>query len=258
MPSLPDTLRVPGTCQFGTWVKLASLETVEMLALAGFDFIVVDMEHAPHTFETAYRAIVAAQGHGMKALVRLPDQSGTDVQRILDSGADGVLVPRVRGVEETRRMIEGMLFSPRGTRGLGITSRAGHWGLKPTPQYVTEGDAQVLRVPQLEDAQALRDAPAILDVEGVNGVFVGMGDLALTSGKPASHPDNEALIDGLLAAAHARGVPCGTAVGDATAAHQCRERGFSFVMVGNDATLFGRAAADLMRGVRATTIKEAA
>lgn len=250
MSSFLETLHQPGTCQFGTWVKLTTLETIELLALAGFDFIVVDMEHAPHTFETAYRAIVVAQGLGMKALVRLSDQSGSDVQRILDSGADGVLVPRVRSAEEARHVIEGMIFSPRGTRGLGITSRAGHWGLKPTTQYVAEGNEQTLRALQLEDVQALRDAPAILDVEGVNGIFVGTGDLALTSGKPASHPDNAALIDGLLTAARARGLPCGTAVGDAAAALQCRKRGFSFVMVSNDSTLFGRAAADLMRDVK--------
>ena len=243
-------LQQPGTCLFGTWVKLGTLETLELLALAGFDFVVVDMEHAPHTFESAYRCIVAAQGFGMRALVRLPDSHGTYVQRILDSGADGVLVPRVRDAQEARQVMEGMLFSPTGSRGLGITSRAGHWGLKPTPQYVEEGNSQVFRGVQLEDPSALRDVAQILDVPGVNAAFVGPGDLALSSGKPATHPDNAALIDALLATTKARGVPCGTAVGDAAAAKQARERGFNFVMVSNDTTMFGKAAADLVRGFK--------
>lgn len=237
-------------CSFGTWVKLGTLETLEMLAIAGFDFVVVDMEHAPHTLESAYRLIVAAQGFGMAALVRLPDSGGALVQRILDSGADGVLVPRVRNVAEARAVADGLRFSPAGSRGLGITSRAGHWGLKGTPAYVEEGNRDVFRGVQLEDAAALRDAGDILAVDGINAAFVGPGDLALSTGKPASHPDNAALIDSLLSTCRERGVPCGTAVGDEKAAREARERGFSFVMVSNDCTLFGKAAQSLVRGIR--------
>lgn len=237
-------------CKFGTWVKLGTLETLEMLALAGFDFVVVDMEHAPHTLESAYRLIVGAQGFGMRALVRLPDSTGALVQRILDSGADGVLVPRVRSIAEAKGVADSMRFSPAGSRGLGITSRAGHWGMKPTPDYVAEGNRDVLRGVQLEDAHALRDAAGILGVEGINAAFVGPGDLALSTGKPATHPDNATLIDGLLATCRERNMPCGTAVGDAGAAREARERGFSFVMVSNDCTLFGKAAQALVRGIR--------
>lgn len=250
MANFLQMLAQPGNCQFGTWVKLSTLETLEGLALAGFDFVVIDMEHAPHTFETAYRCIIGAQGFGMRALVRLPDSNGTYVQRILDSGADGVLVPRVRGAEEARQLMDGMIFSPKGSRGLGITSRAGHWGLKTTPQYVEHGNNAVFRGVQLEDVDALRNADQILGVEGVNAAFVGPGDLALSSGKPASHPDNAALIDQLLAVAKARGLPCGTAVGDAAAARLARERGFNFVMVSNDLSLFVKSAAELVCGFR--------
>jgi 2-keto-3-deoxy-L-rhamnonate aldolase RhmA len=250
MTSFLHELKQPGVCKFGTWVKFSTLETLEMLALVGFDFVVIDMEHAPHTFETAYRCIVGAQGFGMKALVRLPDSNGTNVQRILDSGADGVLVPRVRTVEEARQIMSGMTFTPKGSRGLGITSRAGHWGLKTTAEYVENGNANVFRGVQLEDAAALRDADQILAVDGVNAAFVGLGDLALSTGKPASHPDNAALIDDLLAIAKRRGLPCGTAVGDAAAARQASERGFNFVMVSNDASMFAKAAAELVRGLK--------
>lgn len=242
----------PGApCKFGTWVKLGTLETLEMLAIAGFDFVVVDMEHAPHTLESAYRLIVGAQGFGMGALVRLPDAGGALVQRILDSGADGVLVPRVRSVTQARAIADGMRLGAQGSRGLGITSRAGHWGLKSTPDYVAEGNRDVFRGVQLEDAEALRDAAQILAVDGINAAFVGPGDLALSTGKPANHPDNAELIDGLLATCRERGLPCGTAVGDAAAAREARERGFGFVMVSNDCTLFGKAAQALVRGIRA-------
>jgi 2-keto-3-deoxy-L-rhamnonate aldolase RhmA len=250
MANFLQRLKQGKPCSFGTWVKLGSLETLEMLALAGFDFVVVDMEHAPHTLESAYRLIVSAQGMGMAALVRLPDSGGALVQRVLDSGADGVLVPRVRDAIEARSVAAGMVFSPQGSRGLGISSRAGRWGLRPASDYVAEGNDGVLRGVQLEDPEALANADKILDVQGINAAFVGPGDLALSSGKPAHHPDNVALIDALLATCRERGMPCGTAVGDAASARAASERGFAFVMVSNDCTLFGKAAQALVQGIR--------
>lgn len=245
-----DALAASDGCLFGTWNKLDSLEVLEMLANAGFDFVVIDTEHAPHTFASTYRAIVAAQGMGMRALVRLPDQSGTDVQRILDSGADGVLVPRVRNAEEARQVIDGMTFSPAGSRGMGITSRAGNWGLSSVGEYVERGNQRVARILQLEDAEALQDCEKILDIPGVNAIFVGLGDLSLTTGKPGNHPDNDKLVQGLLDAAKARNIPCGTAVGDAAAAARAKARGFSFVMVSNDLTMFAKAARDTLQPLR--------
>jgi len=250
MLTLFDAFQQPGTCLFGTWSTLTSPGTLEMLAQAGFDFVVIDTAHAPHTYQTTYRVIVLAQSLGMRALVRLPDQVNQDVQRVLDSGADGVLVPRVRNADEARRVIDGMIFSPEGSRGLGITSRAGRWGLATKDEYVNAGNQGVARALQLEDPEALENCEAILDVPGVNAIFVGLGDLALVTGKPGNHPDNDALVQKLLDAAKARNVPCGTAVGDPAAALRAKERGFSFVMVSNDLTMFAKAALGAMKGLK--------
>ncbi|MDT4879626.1 5-keto-4-deoxy-D-glucarate aldolase [compost metagenome] len=108
----------------------------------------------------------------------------------------------------------------------------------------------VFRGVQLEDVDALQQAAQILSVDGVNAAFVGPGDLALSSGKPASHPDNVLLIDSLLELCRQKAIPCGTAVGDAAAARQARDRGFSFVMVSNDASIFAKAAAALVQELR--------
>ncbi len=250
MQTFLEAFETGDTCLIGTWNKLDSLEVLEMTAQAGFDFVVIDTEHAPHTFATTYRAIVAAQGMGMRALVRLPDQVSDSVQRVLDSGADGVLIPRVRNEDEARRVTDGMIFSPEGSRGLGITSRAGRWGLASKDEYVGRGNDKVARIPQLEDPEALRDCEKIMDVPGVNAIFIGLGDLALTSGKPPNHPDNDVLVQKVLDAAKARGIPCGTAVGDAAAAARARDRGFNFVMVSNDVTLFAKATRDAIAPLR--------
>lgn len=249
-PAFLARLQTAQRCLFGTWVKLPTLETLELLASAGLDFVTIDTEHAPLSLESAYKLIAHAQALGMSALVRTPDQASNDIQRLLDSGADGLLVPRVRNAAEARHAVGRMVFSPGGQRGLGITSRAGRWGLKPLEEYLADGNERVLRCVQLEDRAVLEDVEAVLDVEGVNAAFLGMGDLQLTSGLPASHGDLQALVDRLLEACRVRQIPCGAAAQDATAALRSAARGFSFVMVSNDATLFGKAAASLGNELR--------
>lgn len=250
-PSFVARLKESGRCQFGTWVKLPTLETLELLAHAGFDYVAIDCEHAPLALETVYKLIAHAQLLGMAALVRIPDQATNDYQRLLDAGADGLLVPRVRNRAEAAAAVERMTFSPRGQRGLGITSRAGLWGLMPLADYVRAGNDDLLRCVQLEDRQVLEDVERVLDVPGLNAAFLGMGDLQLTTGLPATHPELQALVDRLLVACAQRGMPCGAAVQDADAALAQARRGFQFVMVSNDLTLFGKSALALGQKLKA-------
>ena len=182
----------------GTWVKIPALETVELLARAGFDFVVVDLEHSPMTLEAAYRAVVVAQGLGVHALVRVPDRGAGNVQPVLDMGVDGVLVPHVLDGADADRVMRGLLFPPHGGRGLGTTSRAGAWGLDTTPEYLRRGNEETLRIPQLEDPSALEDLEAVLDTPGVNAAFLGMGDLTLSTGRAADDPVLSELTDRLL------------------------------------------------------------
>jgi 4-hydroxy-2-oxoheptanedioate aldolase len=233
-------------CLVGTWVKIPALEPIEILADAGFDFIVIDQEHAPLTFEFAYQATVVAQGAGLSVLVRVPDRSGSHLQRLLDTGVDGILVPRVTSVAEATAAVRQMLFSPGGDRGLGTTSRAGRWGGTPRTEYLRFGDEEVMRAVQLEDRDVLEAADGVLDVPGLNGVFLGMGDLQLSSGLTQSDPGIQKLVDHLLNAARERDVPVGTAVQTAAQAQTAAERGFRYVMVSNDTSLLRSAATSVV------------
>ncbi|MCW3835628.1 HpcH/HpaI aldolase/citrate lyase family protein [Sphingomonas canadensis] len=234
----------------GTWVKIPSFETVELLGHAGFDFVVIDMEHAPHPGDLVYRLVFAAQKMGMGALVRLPDRSETEVQRILDGGADGLLVPRVTSISEAREITRAMVFAPEGTRGLGSTSRAGRWGLKPVEDYLRHGNGQCVRMIQLEDWDSLQRAAEFAALPHVNGIFIGHGDLFLSSGRPASDPEVRALSAGVAQMARSAGILSGAAAGTPEEARIYLDMGFSLVMVSNDATLFGRAAAGAVAEAR--------
>jgi 2-dehydro-3-deoxyglucarate aldolase/4-hydroxy-2-oxoheptanedioate aldolase len=240
----------PAQGLIGTWVKIPALETVELLGLAGFDFVVIDLEHAPLNLETAYDLIVAAQAAGMAALVRLSDRSGAQVQRLLDAGADGLLVPHVSSIAMAQRIAESMVFAPRGTRGLGATSRAGGWGMVPLQAYLDRGD-RALRMVQLESWEVLQDAASYLAIDHVSGVFVGLGDLFLSSGRTPADEETRAMVRDVATAAQAAGKACGIAAANVEEAREYLAIGYSLVMVSNDATLFGKAAQAAVQSLRA-------
>ncbi len=242
--------RSGGSCRFGTWVKIPALETVEILGRAGFDFIVVDMEHAPHSLQTAYQAIVQAQAAGMAALVRMPDHSASMAQKLLDAGADGLLIPRVDSAEGARRALAGMCFPPLGGRGMGYTSRAAMWGADSVASYLERGRTGVTRIAQLEDAGVIGEIEAVCAAPGLDALFIGFGDLMLSTGLPRTDPAILELERTVLAAGVASGLPVGTAVQSATEALACREAGYGFVMISADTTIFSQGARALTAALR--------
>jgi 2-dehydro-3-deoxyglucarate aldolase/4-hydroxy-2-oxoheptanedioate aldolase len=143
-----------------------------------------------------------------------------------------------------------MVFAPAGERGLGFTSRAGRWSLMPLPDYLARGDQQCLRMIQLEDWATLEAASQFAALKHVNGLFVGLGDLFLSSGKPGSAPEVQALVGKVLKATQQAGILSGIAAGTPAEAKGYLAMGYSLVMVSNDATLFGKAAAETVRASR--------
>ncbi len=242
--------RTGGDCRFGTWAKIPALETVEMLGHAGFDFLVVDMEHAPHSLQTAYQAIVQAQAAGMAALVRMPDHSPSMAQKLLDAGADGLLIPRVDSADAARQALAGMCFPPEGSRGMGYTSRAAKWGADSVAAYLERGRTGVTRIVQLEDVGAIGEIEAICATPGLDAVFIGFGDLMLSTGLPRNDPSILAMEQSVLKTAAAHQLPVGTAVQSPKDALACRDAGYSFVMVSADTTIFSIGARALVEGLK--------
>ncbi|OYX64285.1 MAG: hypothetical protein B7Y88_11390 [Sphingomonadales bacterium 32-64-17] len=247
MQMLADRLRASPRGLVGTWVKFPSLESMQLLAHAGFEFVVIDLEHAPHAMDRAVELVFAAQAMGMAALVRLPDQTGAAVQPLLDGGADGLLVPRVTSPEIAAAIARRMVFAPHGERGLGTTSRAGRWGTGDMAAYIERGNEQCLRVIQLEDWDNIARAADYAALDDVNGLFIGHGDLLLSSGKGPGDPDVRQLTARMLAACQSAGVFSGVAAAAPELARNYLDMGFSLVMVSNDTTMFAQAAAETLR-----------
>jgi 2-keto-3-deoxy-L-rhamnonate aldolase RhmA len=234
----------------GTWLKIPSMITLESTITAGFDFVIVDLEHSYVPTEWLHTACAVAQARDVAVLVRLSDSSGRGISRVLDVGVDGVLFPQVAGSSEAESALRSAVFPPVGTRGVGTTARAGGWGSMPTHEYMQLGDQDLFRCIQFETRGAFEELDAVLQAPGLSGVFVGPADLAVAYGLPPGDPQVTEIGSTLVRAATARNIPCGIAVGAIHEVADAAEQGFSFIAVSNDASVYAANITALARNAR--------
>jgi 4-hydroxy-2-oxoheptanedioate aldolase len=191
----------------GCFVMAASPTIVEMCGYAGFDFVIIDQEHGPAGTEALENMIRAAEASGTVALVRVPWGERWLIQRALDSGAQGIVVPHVTSVAEAEEIVKACHYPPHGYRGLASTARAGRHGNIALPQHLQNGSDRTTVILQIEDREALPHVAAIAAVAGVDSLFIGPADLSASLGQPgnAAHPDVAAAIDQIITDTRAAG-----------------------------------------------------
>jgi 2-keto-3-deoxy-L-rhamnonate aldolase RhmA len=232
-----ERLYEPNARLVGMFVKFPAMETIEVLGSAGYDFVIIDMEHAPLGVETVYRMIVTAERSGMGALVRLRGHDTATANTFLDAGASGVLVPHCSPYAQASELITDMVFPPAGRRGAGGGGRATQWGLEGADEYRRGGDSGVVRVPMIEDPEAVDAIDEILDIHGVDAAFIGQGDLGQTLG---NRELAQGYVNRALEACLRKGIPASTtAYGDDV--QRRFDQGFKWLAIGNDTGTFTRA-----------------
>jgi 2-keto-3-deoxy-L-rhamnonate aldolase RhmA len=255
MAWLKDLLGEPGrrVPPIGTFMKIPAVETVEIVALAGFDFIVLDYEHAPLTLSDLNHMIRVARALGVAPVVRVPDHGYGDVQRVLDAGAAGLFFPHVSDRAECEQVVRQASHPPYGTRGAGGGMRAGNWGMagRGSASYVKDGVEKVMRIPMIEEKVAVDNADDILSVPGVDAVFIGPGDLSMTMGLKMTDPEVQTAIEEVLKKAKAAGVPVGTVWEDAVGARRLIGKGYDFLLVSNDTGMLAKSAMSLIDEIKA-------
>ncbi len=238
--------------RLGAWVKIPAPESVELLALAGFDFVVIDAEHAAIDVRTTSNMIASARGCGLAPFVRVAGTTPRDVQVPLDAGAAGLFIPQVQDAAGARDAVRVTRFPPLGRRGASPSGRAGRWGLEELGEYVRSGNAEVRLVVQAESVEALAAIVEIGGVAGVDAVFIGPTDLAVSS---RTHICG--LAD-LIATAELRCAEHGIALGTAASddAPELLERGgYDFLVLGADSTMLRRGAQAAVSAARNDAVR---
>lgn len=237
-----------GTPQIGLWLNLSDPVAVEIAASSGFDWVLVDTEHAPWSLDAALRALTIVAGYPTAAMVRVGDHDPHRIGRLLDIGSQSLLVPMVNTAAQARAIVDACEFPPRGKRGVASQTRAGSWGRDP--EYLAKAGEQQCLVIQIESAQAVENIDEILAVEGIDAIFVGPADLAASLGHLGNpdHPTVQEAIRRVERAAQTRGMPLGTLTRDLDAARQYLARGYTFIAVGTDTAVLAQG----LRSLRAT------
>lgn len=231
-----------GEPTLGTFVGTASPVTAEVCAAAGFDWLLLDLEHGAGGEEQVGPTVLAAAAYGVPTIVRVESDARIRTGRVLDSGAAGVMLPRVDGVDEARAAVGHLRYPPRGDRGVATYNRACRFGLDPGA--LDRADDEVVGIVQVESARAVAAAHEMAALDGVDVLFVGPRDLSHDLGVPG-RVDAPVFVDALeqvRLAARKHGKGCGLLVPDGAAAATKLAEGWTFVAIGSDSSLLATAA----------------
>ncbi len=239
-----------GRQQIGLWISLSNAYAAEAVAPAGYDWALLDMEHSPNELASLLGQLQAFAATETTAIVRPDWNDAVKVKRLLDLGVPGLLFPMVQSVEEAQAAVAACRYPPRGIRGVAGTTRANGFGR--ITDYFAQVEQQTAILIQLETVQAVENALAFADVEGIDGIFFGPADIGADMGHVGQpmHPDVWALVRPAARALMSRGMPVGTLVSDPAFAAELLNDGFSFVACGSDAGLLAKGADNLLGQVR--------
>ncbi|MEM1428982.1 MAG: HpcH/HpaI aldolase/citrate lyase family protein [Pseudomonadota bacterium] len=235
-----------GRPQLGIWNTIGGNTVPELLGTAGFDWVLVDCEHAAIETVDVLPALQAIAGApGVSGVVRPAANDPVLFKRLLDLGAQTLLVPFVQSAEEAAEAVRAMRYAPRGIRGMAGMTRATRYGR--VADYFTRAEEELCLIVQVESVAGLNALEEIAAVEGVDGVFIGPADLSASMGYPGEmgHPDVVAAIKDAFARLSRLGVPVGIMALDPASAKDYISLGSTFTAVGVDLVLLAEAVATL-------------
>jgi 4-hydroxy-2-oxoheptanedioate aldolase len=197
----------------GTFFTMGNISAMECLGYTDLDYVIIDTEHGPFDTETAMNLVRAAESGNLTPFMRIADVTHKEIQRALDIGAQGLIVPCLRTIDEIKKLVDLSKFAPIGNRGFikGRGSGYGYqdWAAKSLESFMSISNEQVLIIPQCETVECLERIEEVVKIEGIDGIFIGPFDLSITMGIPGQFKNEKfiAAIDRILNACKNAGKP---------------------------------------------------
>ena len=231
-----------GRQQIGMWCSLPGGSYAEMMATCGYDWLLIDCEHAPIDLGTVQTMLQAAAPYATQMVVRPAWNDAVEIKRLLDIGAQSLLIPYVENAEEAARAVAATRYAPQGVRGVAGLARASRFG--SVTNYIARAHEEICVIVQVESVQAVEEIEAIAAVEGVDGIFVGPADLSASMGYPGqlSHPEVRAKVTEAIRRIRAAGKPASIVTAE-DLLPEAIEAGANFPAIGIDTLV-------LMKGLR--------
>ncbi|MCO6058047.1 4-hydroxy-2-oxoheptanedioate aldolase [Pseudomonas sp. MOB-449] len=244
-----------GQPQIGLWLGLADAYCAELAANAGFDWLLLDGEHAPNDLRSLLAQLQAIAPYPSQPIIRPPIGDAVLIKQLLDIGAQTLLVPMVESAEQAAELVRAMRYPPFGIRGVGSAlARASRWN--SIPGYLDNADEQMCLLVQIENLEGLANLDGIAAVDGVDGVFIGPADLSAAMGHRGNpgHPEVQAAIEDAILRIRNAGKAAGILSADQKLAHRYIELGAAFVAVGVDTTVLMRGLQSLAGAFKASSV----
>jgi 4-hydroxy-2-oxoheptanedioate aldolase len=227
-----------GDPSIGTWLTLPDPLAARMMARVGFDWLTVELEHAPTSLETAATSFAIISAAGCVPLARVPWNNGENIKRVLDTGAWGIVVPMVNSRMEAEAAVAAARYAPRGCRTIGGQLHAVNFECDPGAYYARANE-EILVVLMAEHVRAIEHADEIFSVPGIDAVFIGPNDLTHSMGMPpcfeCDHAEFTGALEHILKIARKHGIAPGIHVADAAAAQRRIAQGFQFIAIASEA-----------------------
>ncbi len=241
-----------GESALGTFVKLTDPSVIEILAIAGFDFFVVDSEHVAFDREQLTNILRAADAYGITPIIRVKENNKVEILQTLDLGYHGVQVPNVDTVNQLESLVKSVKYDPIGTRGFSPSVRACDYGTCGIDEYIATANSETMIVSHCETKECVENIDEILKVEHLDVLFIGPMDLSQSyglTGKPG-HETVKTAIDTVLAKAKAAGVPTGTVAGNPDIAKALIEKGVQYILMNSDMGMIMQWAKNAIKAVK--------
>lgn len=239
-----------GEVTVGGWLSSNSLAIAEVMAAAGFDWVAVDVEHSPAN-ESSMEAIAkAVKFRGVKPLARVFDSSACSIRRVLDAGMEGVIVPMIRSVEQAKAVVAAAKFPPIGMRGAGA-SACNTYGIDLGGEYVKKANEGTLVLLMVETREAVENIDALLEIDGIDGIFMGPFDLSASYGivGKITDPIIQNAMDKVFASCRAHKKAAGFHVlpNDAAVIKTTMDKGANFIALSFDTNLIYTSSKDIIK-----------
>lgn len=232
--------------QIGLWSGLADAYCAEISAGAGFDWLALDAEHAPNDIRTLLEQLQSIAPYPVHPVIRAKIGDSVHIKQLLDLGVQSLLIPVVETAQQALELVRATRYPPHGVRGVGSAlARASRWNR--IKGYLDAADDQICIVAQVETALGVRNAAAIAEVAGIDGIFIGPADLSASLGHRArpDHPEVQAAMENTVTQVLRTGKAVGTLLSDESLARKFIALGCSFVAVGVDTALLAQATQNL-------------
>ncbi len=239
----------------GTFLVVSTPAMIEIAGYSGMDFVIIDTEHGPYDTMQMSDLIRAASTSNLAPVVRVADVTHKEIQRAVDNGAEGIIIPYLRDISDFKKAVELTKYAPLGSRGFfkgrGSCFGSEDWACGELTEYMKNSNDKVLLLPQCETKEALESIEEIVNIDGIDGIFIGPFDLSICLGIPAQfdNPEFQAAMDRIFKACKDAGKLCITFTNNASEAKKYLSKGFDAVANSVDSAMLSQAMKDMVKNI---------